>query len=120
MKKTVYFFIHRFFCIFPSKSGHAKENTTARCKTSGGISEFAMKIIKLKFLFNSILLYIISKKLCKCKSKLNHYQELLPLTSAKLAKLSNNYQTLTKKWINAEKQILFLRGVIRLKSDHYF
>lgn len=79
-----------------------------------------MKIVKIKLLTNSVILYLVGRKLCRCKCALDSSQDIVPLTDAHLIKLSNNYQKLLKKWVTIEKKILILRAFILMKNNHNF
>lgn len=77
-----------------------------------------MTLLKLKLLAHSLFLYFLGIKISHYKTKLSDMEKMYDLNSRKLSKISNQYQALLKKWIFREKQILFLRGFIRMKQNH--
>lgn len=76
-----------------------------------------MLFLKLKILTNFLYLYLIGKIFCQRKRRLDKYTSLLPLTSKKLIRFSNDYQSTVQHWIYIEKKLLFLLLLLRLKRS---
>lgn len=78
-----------------------------------------MKTLKIKLLIYSLLLYLIGKKMFRCKRTINS-TPLPALTDSSVIRASNRYQQLTKRWIKTEKKILLLRALILFDNNHNF